>query len=157
MGLSLGMSGYSVFGAVGPASSPAPTQVAVPAEVQAVPKQALPTLLPLDRVGTTMYDEPPVGPKSVDARSARAQRTGYFVTLPTLGPVVTSLPPDLAVVAVDAANVRSGPAIASSVINQVKYGTELRIIDMSDGWLEVRLPDQSAGWVAADWVVTAAR
>jgi hypothetical protein len=73
LGLSLGMSVYSVYRTLVPASPPALTLVAVPAPVQvmpvhvvpeqAVPEQAVPTLIPFDRVGTTMYDEPPVGPK----------------------------------------------------------------------------------------------
>src|SRR5947209_6112741 len=49
-------------------------------------------------------------------------QTGVGMTL------VTSLPQNLAIVAVDAANVRSSPSIAASVLDQVKYGTELQII-----------------------------
>jgi pilus assembly protein CpaB len=71
--------------------------------------------------------------------------------------LVTSLPQNLAVVAVDAANVRSSPSIAASVIDQVKYGTELQIVGQSADWFKVKLPDQRQGWVAAGWIVTAAR
>jgi len=78
-------------------------------------------------------------------------QTGVGMTL------VTSLPENLAVVAVDAANVRSGPSIASSVIDQVKYGTELQIVGQSADWFKIKLPDQREGWVAAGWIVTAAR
>jgi Flp pilus assembly protein CpaB len=78
-------------------------------------------------------------------------QTGAGMTL------VTSLPENLAIVAVDAANVRSGPSIASSVLDQVKYGTELQIIGQSADWFKVKLPDQREGWVAAGWIVTAAR
>ena len=52
-------------------------------------------------------------------------QTGVGMTL------ATSVRDNLAVVAVDAANVRSSPSIASSVIDQVKYGTELQIIGQS--------------------------
>jgi hypothetical protein len=69
--------------------------------------------------------------------------------------LVTSLPQNLAVVAVDAANVRSSPSIAASVMDQVKYGTELQIIGQSADWFKVKLPDQREGWVAAGWIVTA--
>jgi Flp pilus assembly protein CpaB len=69
--------------------------------------------------------------------------------------LVTSLPQNLAVVAVDAANVRSSPSIAASVLDQVKYGTELQIIGQSADWFKVKLPDQREGWVAAGWIVTA--
>jgi Flp pilus assembly protein CpaB len=78
-------------------------------------------------------------------------QTGAGMTL------VTALPENLAIVAVDAANVRSGPSIASSVLDQVKYGTELQIIGQSADWFKVKLPDQREGWVAAGWIVTAAR
>jgi Flp pilus assembly protein CpaB len=78
-------------------------------------------------------------------------QTGVGMTL------VTSLPDNLAIVAVDAANVRSGPSIASSVLDQVKYGTELQIVGQSADWFKIKLPDQREGWVAAGWIVTAAR
>src|ERR671933_120438 len=76
-------------------------------------------------------------------------QTGQGMTL------VTALPENLAIVAVDAANVRSGPSIASSILDQVKYGTELQIIGQSADWFKVKLPDQREGWVAAGWIVTA--
>lgn len=78
-------------------------------------------------------------------------QTGVGMTL------VTSLPENLAIVAVDAANVRSGPSIASSIIDQVKYGTELQIVGQSADWFKIKMPDQREGWVAAGWIVTAAR
>jgi Flp pilus assembly protein CpaB len=78
-------------------------------------------------------------------------QTGVGMTL------VTSLPENLAIVAVDAANVRSSPSIAASVMDQVKYGTELQIVGQSADWFKVKLPDQREGWVAAGWIVTAAR
>jgi Flp pilus assembly protein CpaB len=78
-------------------------------------------------------------------------QTGVGMTL------VTSLPENLAIVAVDAANVRSGPSIASSVLDQVKYGTELQIVGQSADWFKIKLPDQREGWVAAGWIVTASR
>jgi Flp pilus assembly protein CpaB len=78
-------------------------------------------------------------------------QTGAGMTL------LTSMPENLAIVAVDAANVRSGPSIASSVLDQVRYGTELQIVGQSADWFKIKLPDQREGWVAAGWIVTAAR
>src|SRR6266568_3616407 len=78
-------------------------------------------------------------------------QTGVGMTL------ITSLPQNIAIVAVDAANVRSSPSIAASVIDQVKYGTELQIVGQSADWFKVKLPDQREGWVAAGWIVTAGR
>lgn len=71
--------------------------------------------------------------------------------------LVTSLPQNLAVIAVDVANVRSSPSIAAGVIDQVKYGTELQIVGQSADWFKVKLPDQREGWVAAGWIVAAAQ
>jgi len=82
---------------------------------------------------------------------SKVVQTGVGMTL------VTSLPENLAIVAVDAANVRSSPSIAASVLDQVKYGTELQIVGQSADWFKVKLPDQREGWVAAGWIVTAAR
>jgi Flp pilus assembly protein CpaB len=63
--------------------------------------------------------------------------------------LVTSLPQNLAIVAVDAANVRSSPSIAAGVMDVVKYGTELQITGQSADCFKVKLPDQREGWVAA--------
>jgi hypothetical protein len=82
---------------------------------------------------------------------AHVVQNGVGVTL------VTSMPENVAVVAVDAANARSGPSIASSVIGQVPYGTELEIVGQNADWFKVKLPDQREAWVAAGWIVTAGR
>lgn len=82
---------------------------------------------------------------------AKVVQTGVGMTL------VTSAAENLAVVAVDSANVRSGPSIASSVVAQIPYGTQLQITGNSADWFRVRLPDNREGWVAAGWIVTAGR
>ncbi|MBV9169402.1 MAG: Flp pilus assembly protein CpaB [Chloroflexi bacterium] len=71
--------------------------------------------------------------------------------------LVTSLPQNTAVVAVDAANVRSGPSIASSVVGKLPYGTEIQIIGQSADWFKVKMPDDTEAWVAAGWIVAAGR
>ena len=78
-------------------------------------------------------------------------QTGVGMTL------VTSLVQNTAVVAVDVANVRTSPSIAASVLDQVKYGTELQIVGQNADWFQIKLPDQRVGWVAAGWIVTAAQ
>lgn len=95
--------------------------------------------------------------KSLEPCSDQTPTPCYFATQPASGTSVTSLPPDLAIVAVDAANVRSGPSITSSVVDQVKYGTELRIVGQSDDWFKVKLPEQREGWLAEGWIVAATR
>jgi uncharacterized protein YgiM (DUF1202 family) len=71
--------------------------------------------------------------------------------------LVTSLPENTAVIAVDAANVRSGPSIASSVVGQLPYGTQVQIVGQSADWLKIKMPDQTEAWVAAGWIVAAGR
>lgn len=71
--------------------------------------------------------------------------------------LVTSLPENMAVIAVDAANARSGPSIASSVIGQLPYGTQVEIVGHSADWFKVKMPDQTEAWVAAGWIVAAGR
>jgi Flp pilus assembly protein CpaB len=71
--------------------------------------------------------------------------------------LVTSVPENMAVIAVDAANVRSGPSIASSVVGQLPYGTQVQIIGQSADWLKVKMPDQTEAWVAAGWIVASGR
>jgi pilus assembly protein CpaB len=71
--------------------------------------------------------------------------------------LVTSLPENTAVIAVDAANVRSGPSIASSVVGQLPYGTQVQIIGQSADWLKVKMPDQTEAWVAAGWIVASGK
>src|SRR5207248_6779973 len=88
---------------------------------------------------------------AVVAEPAKVIQTGVGMTL------VTAMPQNVAIVAVDAANVRSGPTVASSILDQVKYGTQLEIIGQSADWYKIRLPDQREGWVAAGWIVTAGR
>jgi Flp pilus assembly protein CpaB len=78
---------------------------------------------------------------------AKIVQNGIGITL------ITAMPENVAVVAVDAANARSGPSIASSVVDQIPYGTQLEIIGQNADWFKVKLPDQRVAWMAAGWIV----
>lgn len=67
--------------------------------------------------------------------------------------LITVTPTTQAVVSVDAANVRSGPDIASSVIEKLNYGTQVPILGQEKDWYQVKLPDGKVGFVAAGWIV----
>ncbi|HVC34463.1 MAG TPA: Flp pilus assembly protein CpaB [Chloroflexota bacterium] len=67
--------------------------------------------------------------------------------------LVTVLPVNTAVISVDAANVRSGPDISSSVIDKLPYGTEVPILGQTQDWYQIKLPDGRLGFVAAGWII----
>jgi uncharacterized protein YgiM (DUF1202 family) len=78
---------------------------------------------------------------------AKIVQNGVGMTL------ITAMPENLAVVAVDSANARSGPSIASSVVDQIPYGTQVQIVGQNADWFKVLLPDQRQAWMAAGWIV----
>src|SRR5207302_2485614 len=78
---------------------------------------------------------------------AKIVQNGVGITL------ITAMPENVAVVAVDSANARSGPSVASSVVDQIPYGTEIEIIGQSADWFKVKLPDQRVAWMAAGWIL----
>jgi Flp pilus assembly protein CpaB len=88
---------------------------------------------------------------AIVSEPAKIVQNGVGMTL------VTAMPENVAVVAVDSANARSGPSIASSVIDQVPYGTELEIVGQSADWFKVKLPDQRVAWMAAGWIISPGR
>lgn len=71
--------------------------------------------------------------------------------------LVSVTPSNIAVIAVDVANVRSGPTIDASIIARVNYGAELPILGQEKDWYKVKLPDGREGYVAAGWIVGAGR
>lgn len=50
-------------------------------------------------------------------------------------------------VIVDVLNVRQGPGFDYEIIDQVQMGDELAVLETTDGWLRVRIPDGSLGYV----------
>jgi pilus assembly protein CpaB len=67
--------------------------------------------------------------------------------------LITVLPDNVAVVSVDAANVRSGPDLAASVVGQLGYGTEVPILGQEKDWFKIKMPDGRTGYVAAGWII----
>lgn len=67
--------------------------------------------------------------------------------------LVTVLPDNTAVISVDAANVRSGPDISSSVIAKLPYGTEVPILGQEKDWYKIKMADGRIGFVAAGWII----
>lgn len=66
--------------------------------------------------------------------------------------VTLTCPGGQVAVTVEGANVRTGPSIAASVLEQAKYGTKLRVIGQQVDWLKVQLPNHREGWVQVNWV-----
>jgi pilus assembly protein CpaB len=94
--------------------------------------------------------------KPTNFRAALVQEPANIVQDGAGITLVTSLPENEAVIAVDAANVRSSPTVASSVVTKLQYGTHVQIVDQSADWFKVKMPDQAdpIGWVAAGWIIT---
>jgi hypothetical protein len=88
---------------------------------------------------------------AIVSEPAKIVQNGVGMTL------ITAMPENIAVVTVDAANARSGPSVASSVVDLIPYGTELEIVGQSADWFKVKLPDQRVAWMAAGWIVSAGR
>jgi N-acetylmuramoyl-L-alanine amidase len=57
------------------------------------------------------------------------------------------------IINVDQLNVRSGPALTSSVIATVKKGKEYDVVEKKNDWIKIKLSGNSTGWVAG-WLVT---
>ena len=57
-----------------------------------------------------------------------------------------------AIVVVDKASVRATPSVSADAEADVQEGASLDILDRRAGWLEVRLPDGTLGWVEAEHV-----
>ena len=48
----------------------------------------------------------------------------------------------------DSVNLRQGPGTNHKIVGNVKKGTSLKILEVSGGWLRVRLEDGSTAWVS---------
>ncbi len=85
------------------------------------------------------------------------------IVIPTATPpAVPGSPPGIAVppdgpygvVSAGALNVRSAPEVGDNVITAVPRNTVLELIGRNGGWLKVRLPDSTEGWVGSSYIVT---
>ena len=90
----------------------------------------------------------------------RAVSSGYEVVAPPPGApdddaatAPTVVNGDTVSVAVDRLNVRTGPGGDFPVSRVIPYGTVLRVVGGSPGWLYVNLPSGDYGWVMTDWVI----
>ncbi len=68
-----------------------------------------------------------------------------------VAPKITSPPPPplpTTQVVWDSVNLRKGPGTSHKIVGTVKKGTSLKILEVSGGWLRVRLEDGSTAWVS---------
>jgi N-acetylmuramoyl-L-alanine amidase len=49
-------------------------------------------------------------------------------------------------------NVRSGPGMSHGIVDKVKKGTILSVVEKADRWYQVRLTNGKTGWVATQYV-----
>ena len=57
-------------------------------------------------------------------------------------------------VVVGSLNVRSGPGRNYQIIQNVRQGDRLVVVDVNSNWCLVRLPDGSSGWVMSQYTAT---
>jgi len=59
---------------------------------------------------------------------------------------------DLVRVKVPAARIRESNGVDSPIVSKVEEGTFLHPLEVEEGWVKVRLPDDMAGWIRGDLV-----
>jgi uncharacterized protein YgiM (DUF1202 family) len=57
------------------------------------------------------------------------------------------------IVKVRRANIRIGPGINYSVIMQAKQFDKVEVIDLKNGWYQIKLTDSLSGWIHQDLIV----
>jgi len=66
---------------------------------------------------------------------------------------VTVTAPNMVMITVDSADLRTGPNISSPIVSQVSYGNQLKLLGQEADWYKVQIPDSGlVGYVAAGWV-----
>ncbi|PKM78889.1 MAG: hypothetical protein CVU88_08640, partial [Firmicutes bacterium HGW-Firmicutes-13] len=80
----------------------------------------------------------------------------FFLIISLLFPVICGLSyaqgNNLALVKVSVLNVREGPGTNYRIIGRVTLNQQLEILERRQDWLRVKLPNNQAGWVAAEFV-----
>lgn len=106
---------------------------------------------------------PNVGPVPVDGSLYYVFNGVYYTKLPD-GYVVVNAPANLnnstvvknerLRVVVGPLNVRSGPGLEYSIVEQVKVGQILEVQSSASGWVYVKLPNNAYGWVKREYTST---
>ncbi|MBN2233167.1 MAG: SH3 domain-containing protein [Deltaproteobacteria bacterium] len=80
------------------------------------------------------------------------RQTGYVVVNPPAEVLVPeTVTGDMVTVTAQELNLRSGPAITFAVIGRVTRGIRLHVRGTAPGWLYIRTPDGTHGWVAEEF------
>lgn len=128
VGVAIGLA--VIFGGCRPSTPPPLT----PIPPSAAPELPAPTAIPPTETATPQAGTPTATSPTETATPAATETRAPNATLVTA----------------DALNVRRGPCIVYSVITAVPRGTSLAVLDqdLGGGWLNVRLPDGTEGWVS---------
>lgn len=73
---------------------------------------------------------------------------------PSISPVPTAIPPRIKILptSVGYLNVRTEPSLSAGILRQVKPGVIFEFEQKSDKWYQIKLDEQSSGWVFGDYV-----
>jgi hypothetical protein len=86
-------------------------------------------------------------------RVVEQPREVVVVTRPEMKQTLPTALPEKVQVSAAALNVRTGPGLHYSVIDQVQRGDILRVLDSDPGWLNVQMESGRSGWVMDSFTV----
>ncbi len=143
------------------ASAPAPAQAEPAAPVEPAPAREQPILEEVTAVQPTVAEEPPAPPAEEEPASARAPLSAAEA-LAAIGSDLTTPPQEQRLevasanvgasqrrVTADRVNVRQGPGVDFGVLDQVDAGDVTEVLEQDGGWVRVRTPGGTVGWMSA--------
>jgi len=86
-------------------------------------------------------------------RVVEAPREVVVVTSPVVERTLPAALPGKVQVSAAALNIRTGPGLHYSVIDEVQRGDILRVLDSAPGWLNVQMESGRSGWVMDSFTV----
>ena len=88
--------------------------------------------------GIGLASSPPATPSATIGNPTAPRQAGY----PT-----AARRPAMVTVRVNGLRVHTGPSVSAPVVNSAARGQRLQIVARRNGWIEVRFPDGSVGWI----------
>ena len=102
-------------------------------------------------------------PLLLDTATPTLEPTATFTPTPEISPTPSQVPPTATetplttgvISAFTAINMREGPGAGFPIIQSLQPGTEVEVLSTDNGWINIRLSDDTEGWVAENLITTA--